>query len=173
MGMHVLHHFERDIAAIKTFYRSGETSKVYSIFMKMLIQTKTLYEELDIVHPHIPASPSGGTCESMMEELVGLLAAPHWAEIYQKIYPKLHNIQQKCTSSNFLQLKNENGFDDTCALCSVLTRVLENYVNYHRKDVAKFIEDEFCTFFDGLVKPTCEAFVHYAGPHIIKGLINK
>jgi len=27
--------------------------------------------------------------------------------------------------------------------------------------------------FDGLVKPTCEAFVHYGGPFIIKGLINK
>jgi hypothetical protein len=27
--------------------------------------------------------------------------------------------------------------------------------------------------FDGLVKPTCEAFVHYAGPFIIKGILNK
>ena len=109
----------------------------------------------------------------MMEELVGLLSHPHWVEIYQEIYQRLHGIQQKCTNANFFQLRNENGFDDQCALCSVLTRVMENYVKYHRKDVAKFIEDEFCTFFDGLVKPTCEAFVHYAGPHIIKGLINK
>jgi acyloxyacyl hydrolase len=39
--------------------------------------------------------------------------------------------------------------------------------------VAKFVEQEFCTLFDGLLKPSCEAFVHYAGPYIIKGLLNK
>ncbi len=54
MGTHVLHHFEKDIAAVKTYYQSGETSKVFSIFMKMLIQTQTLYSELDIQHPNIP-----------------------------------------------------------------------------------------------------------------------
>jgi hypothetical protein len=27
--------------------------------------------------------------------------------------------------------------------------------------------------FDGLIKPTCEAFVHYAGPYLIKGFLNK
>jgi acyloxyacyl hydrolase len=140
--------------------------------MKMLIQTKTLYEELEIIHPHVPA-PSSSNCTAMMEELVSLFVLPHWAEIYQEIYTRLHGIQQKCTSADFRQLKNENGFDDKCALCAVLSRVMENYVVYHRKDVAKFVEDEFCTFFDGLVKPTCEAIVHYAGPAIIKGLLNK
>jgi acyloxyacyl hydrolase len=51
--------------------------------------------------------------------------------------------------------------------------VIDNYITYHRKDVATFVENEFCSMFEGLVKPTCEAFVHYAGPHIIKGLISK
>ena len=27
--------------------------------------------------------------------------------------------------------------------------------------------------FDGLIKPTCEAFTHYAGPYIIRGLLDK
>jgi hypothetical protein len=66
MSTHILHHFERDIASIKTNYVSGETSKVYSTFMKMLIQTKTLYEELDIHHPHIPNPPKETTCLAMM-----------------------------------------------------------------------------------------------------------
>lgn len=43
MGAHVLRHFEKDIINIKKHYTEGETSKVYSILMKMLIQTKTLY----------------------------------------------------------------------------------------------------------------------------------
>ena len=50
---------------------------------------------------------------------------------------------------------NANGFDDKCALCVVLSRVMENYIVYHRKNVADFIENEFCTYFDGVVKPTC------------------
>ena len=50
-------------------------------------------------------------------------------------------MQQKCTNADFIQKGSDNGFDDTCALCSVLSRVIENYVTYHRKDVAKFVED--------------------------------
>lgn len=65
------------------------------------------------------------------------------------------------------------GFENKCALCVVLTKVLENYIMVHRKDAANFIEKEFCTLFDGITKPTCEAFVHYAGPLLIKALINK
>ena len=53
----------------------------------------------------------------------------------------MHQLQQHCTSADFHSLEQANGFDDTCALCSVLTRVIENYVTYHRKDVAKFVED--------------------------------
>ena len=62
MSTHVLHHFEKDITAIKSYYKSGETSKVYSIFMKMLVQSKTLYEELDIIHPKINSPPRDGNC---------------------------------------------------------------------------------------------------------------
>lgn len=62
MGTHVLQHFEKDITAIKGYYSSGETSKVYSIFMKMLVQSKTLYEELDIIHPKINEAPAEGNC---------------------------------------------------------------------------------------------------------------
>jgi hypothetical protein len=151
---HVLRHFDRDIQLIKEHYSAGETSKVYSILMKMLIQTHTLYEELDIIRPHLPP-PASQNCSALMEEVVALLLKPKWADIFQEIYPKLHGIQQKCTNADFRQVKNENGFDDKCALCTVLTRVIENYIAYHSKDVAKFVEEEFCTFFDGLVKPTC------------------
>lgn len=78
LSANVLKHFERDIAAIKIHYSAGETSKVYSIFMKMLLQTKTLYEELEILHPHVPKT-TATNCSAMMEELVGLLVSPHWA----------------------------------------------------------------------------------------------
>ena len=44
ISAHVLRHFERDIQIIRDHYSAGETSKVYSILMKMLIQTDTLYK---------------------------------------------------------------------------------------------------------------------------------
>lgn len=50
---------------------------------------------------------------------------------------------------------------------------MENYIIYHRKNVTDFLENEFCTLFDGVTKPTCQAFVHYAGPYIIKAILNK
>jgi hypothetical protein len=50
-AMHVLKHFDQDIMRIKEYYAEGDTSRVFSIFMKMLIQTKSLYKELNIPHP--------------------------------------------------------------------------------------------------------------------------
>lgn len=61
--------------------------------------------------------------------------------MYQEIYIRLHKIQQKCTNKDFLKIKKDedNGFDNQCALCTVLSRVIENYIKYHRKDIAKVI----------------------------------
>lgn len=67
-------------------------------------------------------------------------------------------------------LDNLKGLDDKCAICVVILKVMENYVFLHKKDVTDFVEREFCDLFDGIVRPTCEAFVHYAGPYIIKAL---
>ena len=109
----------------------------------------------------------------MLHEIVSLLQSHNWIEIYENIYQKLNNIQQKCTNADFISKEDSNGFDNKCALCTVLSRVMENYIVYHRKDVAKFVEEDFCSMFDGLIKPTCQAFVHYAGPRLIKGFLNK
>jgi hypothetical protein len=83
-------------------------------------------------------------------------------------------MQQSCTNSDFVELsQNDNGFDDKCALCVVILRVMENYVAYHRVGVSDFVNNQFCGFFDSNLKPTCEAFLHYAGPLIIDTLIKK
>jgi hypothetical protein len=47
------------------------------------------------------------------------------------------------------------GFENKCALCVVLTKIIDNYVTLHRKNIADFLENEFCTLFDGITKPTC------------------
>jgi hypothetical protein len=139
-AMHVLKHFDQDIMRIKEYYAEGDTSRVFSIFMKMLIQTKSLYKELNIPHPEIKGESETDNCLFMLEELAGLLHNQNWVDIYQEIYVKMHNIQQKCTNADFVELGPDNGFDDKCALCSVLSRVMENYITYHRRDVAHFVE---------------------------------
>ena len=50
---------------------------------------------------------------------------------------------------------NVSGFDNKCALCVIITRVIENYIDYHDKDVTDFVENEVCEFFDATLKPTC------------------
>lgn len=45
-SMHLLKHFEQDIVKIKEFHAKGDTSRVFSIFMKLLVQTKMIYKEL-------------------------------------------------------------------------------------------------------------------------------
>jgi hypothetical protein len=51
--------------------------------------------------------------------------------------------------------------------------VIENYVSYHKVAAADFVNKQFCELFNGAIKPTCEAFVHFAGPIIIETLIRK
>jgi hypothetical protein len=66
-----------------------------------------------------------------------------------------------------------DGFNDHCALCVVITRVMENYVEYWQKNVTHFVSKEFCGLFDGTLKPTCLAFINLAGPIIIDSLVSQ
>ena len=46
-------------------------------------------------------------------------------------------------------------------------------MSYHKVAVADFVNKQFCEMFDNVIKPTCEAFIHFAGPVIIQTLVNK
>lgn len=64
-------------------------------------------------------------------------------------------MQQKCTNSNFKEISSNGGFENECALCVVILRVMENYISYHKVGVADFINNKFCDLFDNMIKPTC------------------
>jgi len=86
-------------------------------------------------------------------------------------------MQQSCTNADFKTAEYsesiESGFQNECALCVVILRVMENYVNYHKVDAADFVSNQFCSLLGDVLKPTCEAFIHYAGPVIIQTLYQK
>ena len=106
-----------------------------------------------------------------------------WINEFEEIYARIKKLNAECTNMDFEigtrpiqgnpSLGLTGGFENKCALCVVLTKILENYIMVHHKDVTDFIEREFCDLFDGVTRPTCEAFVHYAGPSIIKALLKK
>jgi hypothetical protein len=48
---------------------------------------------------------------------------------------------------------------------------MENYVSYHKVAAADFVNKQFCDLFNGALRPTCEAFVHIAGPVSINEFI--
>lgn len=104
-----------------------------------------------------------------------------WINTFQELYKFIRVLNSKCTNMDFKSAPSvedqvtglTGGFENKCALCVVITRIVENYIIYHRKNVTDFLENEFCTLFDGVTKPTCQAFVHYAGPYIIKAILNK
>jgi len=50
---------------------------------------------------------------------------------------------------------------------------MENYINYNKVGVADFVSNKFCEMFDGNIKPTCQAFIHFGGPVIIDTLYKK
>lgn len=82
-GVHVLRHFEHDVSKIREHFHKGDTSRVFSIFMKMLYHTTSLYKELNINHPHIAPAPEIANCSYMLHELVSMFSSPNWIELYQ------------------------------------------------------------------------------------------
>lgn len=95
--------------------------------------------------------------------------------MYEALHLKMKALQTSCTNRDFeygLQ-GSENGLDDKCALCVIVLRVFENYIQVHKKEVTELALKEFCGLFDATVKPTCEAFIRFAGPSIINAIINK
>jgi len=54
-------------------------------------------------------------------------------------------MQQSCTNADFKTAEYsesiESGFQNECALCVVILRVMENYVNYHKVDAADFVSN--------------------------------
>jgi hypothetical protein len=79
----------------------------------------------------------------------------------------MNQLASKCTNSDF-NGTSVKGFDNSCALCVVILRVIDNYIEYYKKNTTAFVLKELCNMFTGFVKPACEAFVHYAGPLIIE-----
>ena len=65
-SFHVLKHFDQDIANIKHHYKIGDTSRVFSILMKMFYHTKTLANELKIPHPKIQTTFENKNCTTML-----------------------------------------------------------------------------------------------------------
>lgn len=148
-------------------YQKGHETDAFSAMMTVKIQLDMLHNETGFRHTWNPFSTK--SCRDMLGDLVGRLQLPNYLEHFEGTEQLMHQIANKCTNADFngTMLK---GFDNSCALCVVILQVSENYINFHRANVTEFINKKLCSFFDGLMKPTCEAFVHYAGPVIIRAI---
>lgn len=95
--------------------------------------------------------------------------------MYETLHLKMKALQASCTNRDFEYgpKGSSNGSGDKCPLCVIVLQILENYISVHNKDVTAYALKEFCGLFDGVVKPTCEAFIHYAGPSIIEAIVKK
>lgn len=113
---------------------------------------------------------SNKTCNHLLGDFVDVLKVGRWHKNVTGVRVIIDEVASKCTSSDF-ETKRLQGFDDKCALCVVILRVIENYVGYHDHNITDFLNNELCQWFSGLIKPTCEAFVHYAGPFIIDSFV--
>ena len=77
-GFHVLRHFDKDIVNIKQHLKEGHTSGVFSLLMKMLVHTRTLYQEMKIPLPEVSPPSENANCINMLEELAGMFHSPNW-----------------------------------------------------------------------------------------------
>jgi hypothetical protein len=71
----------------------------------------------------------------LLEDVVALSSHSKWVEMYETIHLKMKALQASCTNRDFNYGQNSpvNGLDDKCALCVIVLRVFENWVNYHNK----------------------------------------
>lgn len=81
-----------------------------------------------------------------MSEIKDLSADPEWVDNFQEIYARLKSLSSKCTNMDFIGNSTRKastvsgGFENKCVLCVILTKILENYISIHKKDVTDFIE---------------------------------
>lgn len=57
-------------------------------------------------------------------------------------------MNRKCTNMDFIEKEETSeqggltgGFENKCALCVVITQVIDNYIRVHKKNVTDFIEN--------------------------------
>lgn len=67
-----------------------------------------------------------------------MLKKERWSKNVTGLRVVIDEVASKCTSSDFKE-KNLKGFDDQCALCVVILRVITNYVAYHKKGMVDFL----------------------------------
>jgi hypothetical protein len=72
-----------------------------------------------------------------------------WVNNWEEIYQVIKTLNRKCTNMNFVEKEETleqagsltGGFENKCALCVVLTQILDNYIRVHKKNVTDFIEN--------------------------------
>lgn len=138
--------------------------------MSAKVRIDQLHEEMGFAHSAAPVTSLN--CSELLSGVVGQGQLVNWHENFDRMESLMTQLAHKCTSSDFAGT-NLKGFDNSCALCVVVLQVMEGYWRYHLKNLTELINHEFCSLFDGIVKPTCEAFVHYAGPIIIDAFLKR
>lgn len=93
---------------------------------------------------YLTSVPNG--CSSILQKISILVQDPEWVNNFQEIYAYLKKLSSSCTNADFHSPENgkqtnvTGGFQNRCAICVVITRVIDNYVAYHRKNITDFIE---------------------------------
>lgn len=102
--------------------------------MKIAFDEKDSHEGLPLQTP----MTSNKTCNHLLTDFAHILNGKRWHKNITGLRIVMDEVASKCTSSDF-ETKKLKGFDDQCALCVVILRVIENYIAYHNRDVAEFI----------------------------------
>ena len=102
--------------------------------MKIAFDQKDSHEGVSLQTP----VQSDKVCSHLLSDFIHILKINRWHKNITGVRVVMDEIASKCTSSDF-ETKTLKGFDDKCALCVVLLRVMENYVGYHKSDVAEFL----------------------------------
>lgn len=165
---HILSKIEPMFQQAVRLYHAGDHSDAFSAIMSAKVRLDELHTEMEFTHP--PRQPSSLSCNELLTNIIGQSQLLNWHVTFDRMEGHMDELASKCTSSDF-NSTTLKGFDNSCALCVVILQVMEGYWKYNLKNITEFVNHEFCGLFTGIVKPACEAFVHYAGPIIIDALI--
>lgn len=89
-------------------YDKGDTSRAFSIALKVYFAVQTLHEDLDIQQDSIKVPQESINCQESLSKVIAHARSSNWQENFQEIMTETGVMQSKCTNSDFKEPKESN-----------------------------------------------------------------
>ena len=130
---------QEDFSMLVDSHSFNETVEAFSHVMKISLKIQVHEKQLGEIN-FLTTPESDFSCETNLEKIIDLVKTHGFKKSFDEVYILIQKISSYCTSLDFKSSSLTKYSPYGCAACVVLTRIFENYIALHAKDITDFIE---------------------------------